>query len=166
MPAAYAATSTSFPVQVLWRTGSVFDFGTSATSIMATGLWTMLVTTSITTVSTMAVLSSSLNLTIPAGGRVSLWLSFTDGNRPSRDAAVKVAATTSMPNFTTTADGALTISYAMQVRTTQGCGRSAALLTRHCACVGYIGNDRQLGKSVPLERGAGLLRRSGCVVGA
>ena len=115
MPAAFTAGG-AFPVRVLYRNGSVFDFGTSTSAVMSTAVWSPLLTASVTTTGALAPLSGSLSLTLPARARGALWFAFTDGTRPSRDANVKQSAVSSLPNFTTTADGALTLSYAMQAR--------------------------------------------------
>ena len=82
---------------------------------MAPAVWSQLLRVNVTTTGAVALLGNT-SLAVPAGGRVALWFVFTDGTKPTRDSAVKTSATTIMPNFTTTADGALTLSYTMQAR--------------------------------------------------
>lgn len=162
MPAAFGSSGTYFPVTVYARAGSVFDFSTSTTAIMAPAVWTTLLSVNVATTNTMALLSSNLSVAVPANGRVALWFVFTDGSKPARDATVKLSATTSMPNFTTTADGALTFTYAMQARATPPTAAACRALThpgiRLCAA-GELHDNRQLGQPLQMERRARLLLR-------
>jgi hypothetical protein len=113
MPASYT-TGSSFAVAVRTRPGSIADFGTSSSDILA-ATWDPLLTATVTTTDALAALPAlSEAVTVPAGGTVSFWFLFTDGTRPMRSALPKQTAGYNI--YATTADGALSVSYAMQAR--------------------------------------------------
>lgn len=113
MPPAFPASASSFAVKVLYRAGSIADYGTTDSSIM-TAAWTELLTANVTTLNAMATLPALASpLTVSAGNTVSFWFLFTDSSRPMRSATPKLSS--GYNTYQTTSDSAFSISYAMQV---------------------------------------------------
>lgn len=113
MPPAFPASASSFAVKVLYRAGSIADYGTTDSSIM-TAAWTELLTADVDTLNAMATLPAlSSPVTVSAGSTVSFWFLFTDSSRPMRSATPKLSS--GYNTYQTTSDSAFSISYAMQV---------------------------------------------------
>lgn len=115
MPAGYPSGASFFAVTVRARAGSIADFGTSTSDILAAGDWAPLLTAAVTTTNALAALPGlAAPIVVPAGTKLAFWFLFTDGTRPMRPALPK--QTSGYNFYAASADGALNVSYAMQVR--------------------------------------------------
>ena len=130
MPSNYSNGSTSFPVQVLFRYGSITDGQNMTLYNATTGVynggakgaigqfpavlanWTSVLNTTVTAQGVIAPLPGTVSIPLAAGQRGSLWMIFMDGTKPARstDNITDI-------NVTTADDGNLAVFRANQPTT-------------------------------------------------